>query len=296
MDLLRRLRFREAVVDTIRRFFKGRGFLEVEVPLLSPSPIPEANIKLFPVDGGRERLYLLPSPELYMKPLLAQGLERIFTVCPAFRQGEKGRFHLPQFTMLEWYGAGRDYSWLMEMVEELLPFVAQETSSMLPRGFTIDVTPPYPRLSLRQLFQELAGWDPWLEPNEERFDLDLVERIEPSLPDDRPVFLVDYPSWQGSLARSKPNGEEGVERVELYLAGVELGNGFSELTDRGEQQSRFEKELQRMGEARGLPDRFLDAVDRLPPCAGMALGVDRLVMLLAGLGSVAETRPFPTFQ
>ena len=295
MELADRLRFREAVVDGLRRFFKERGFLEVELPLMASRPIPEATIRLFPVlrpDGGR--WFLLPSPELYLKPLLAQGLERIFYLGPAFRAGERGRLHLPQFTILEWYGAGRDYTWLMEMVEELLPWLAMELrrSFSLPEGLRLE--PPYPRLSLRSLYQELAGWDPWSEPDPHRFDLDMVERIEPWLPKDQPVFLKDYPIWRGSLARPLPPPQEGVERVELYLAGVELANGFSELVDRREQERRFMDELAEMGRgAEELPVPFLEQLEKLPPCAGMALGVDRLVMLLAGLNSVDETRAVP---
>ncbi len=280
-------------MDSIRRFFKERGFLEVEVPLLASAPIPEANIKLFQVQAGKATFRLLPSPELYLKQLVAKGMERVFSISPAFRAGEEGRLHVSQFTMLEWYGAGRDYGWLMETVEELLPWVAECAGN----AAGIDLSPPYPRLELRGLFIERAGWDPWTDEDHGRFDMDMVDVIEPSLPRDRPVFLVDFPPWQGSLARAKPRPAEGVERVELYLAGVELANGFSELTDREEQERRFARELAAAGlQDQGLPGPFLQSLERLPECAGMALGVDRLVMLLGGFGSVQETRSFPLFQ
>lgn len=296
------LELRARIIQEIRGYFLEEGFLEVQTPLLVRAPAPERNIQAFPVDSGRrgEKRFLAPSPELQMKRLLARGAGKIFQLGPAFRKGERGRIHLPEFTMLEWYRAYRDYTALMQDCERLFGWISRGLGVpgdiATREGGRIDLTPPFLRLGVDEAFSSLAGWTPGPDPDPDRFERDLVTRVEPGLPRERPVFLVDYPASMASLARLKPGNPRVAERVELYVAGMELANGFSELTDPGEQARRFQEETALM-EAAGMegypwPKEFLDAMAIMPPCAGMALGVDRLIMLFAGVGSIDEVVAF----
>ncbi len=286
---LRVLELRARIIQGIRQYFLDQGFLEVQTPLLVRAPAPERHIQTFSVGIGEGRRFLIPSPELQMKRLLAQGAEKIFQLGPVFRKGERGRQHLPEFTMLEWYRAEADYTALMADCEGLFAAIAgtlgQNPDTLVYSGREIDITPPFLRITVEKAFSSLAGWTPGPCPDPDRFDEDLVTKVEPGLPADRPVFLMDYPASMASLARLKPGRKDVAERVELYCAGTELSNGFSELTDPEEQAKRFREELELRKKA-GLeeypwPEEFLEALNHMPPCAGMALGVDRLVMLFA---------------
>ncbi|NDY41867.1 EF-P lysine aminoacylase GenX [Dissulfurirhabdus thermomarina] len=281
----RRLILRAQVVEALRAWFRSRGFVEVQTPILVGAPAPEPEIDAFAVAGAG---YLAPSPELAMKRLLAEGFDRIFQLGPVFRRGERGGRHLPEFTMLEWYRAGADYHALMADCEAVLPVAARAAghpgTEVHFGGRVVDLAPPYPRLPVREAFRRLAGWEPGADPDPWRFDHDMVERVEPALDAGRPVFLVDYPASRAALARLKPGDPAVAERVELYAGGLELANGFSELTDPAEQRRRFARDRERRRRA-GLdpypmPEAFLEALGAVPACAGMALGVDRLLMLL----------------
>ncbi len=280
-----RLVLRARILEAVRGFFRAEGFLEVTTPVLTPSIIPEEHTHAVATDGG----FLLPSPEIHMKRLVAAGYERIFQVGPAFRRGERGRFHLPEFTILEWYRAGADYRDLAADCEALFLHVCRvlEGSSRITYlGRTIDLASPWPRVTVREAFERLAGWNPLAEHRPGRFEEDLAEKVMPGLDPARPHFLVDFPLYEASLARRSPVAQDTVERLELVVGGMELANGFSELTDAGEQRRRFE-EANRRRAARGekaypMPERFLAALSKLPPCAGIALGMDRLVMLFTG--------------
>jgi lysyl-tRNA synthetase class 2 len=287
--LARRLEARAVIVRELRRFFEAEGFLEVETPIRLPAPAPEEHID--PEPSGER--FLAASPELQMKRLLASGAyPRIYQISRCFRHGERGALHLPEFTMLEWYRAGAGIDALMADCESLISRAAAAV------GVAIDLAPPWERLEVADAFARFAGWRRGGAPDAERFTRDLVDRVEPSLPRSRPVFLVGYPASMASLARIDPANPERAERFELYAGGLELANGFAELTDAVEQRARFEREaasLRRRGAAcPPLDEKFLSALEHgMPPCAGIALGVDRLAMILTGAGSIDEVVAFP---
>ena len=235
-----------------------------------------------------------------MKRLLAAGAERIYQIGPCFRRHEEGRLHNPEFTMLEWYRANADYMDILNDTRALLIRVCRDVKggvSFTHRGRPVDVGGDWSIMTVRDAFREAAGWDPVASFDPDRFDLDLVNKVEPALPADRPCVLKDYPSAVAALARRKPGDPAVAERWEVYLAGIELANAFSELTDAREQRARFvacAEERRKAGRpVYPLDEEFLDAMDRgMPPCAGIALGVDRLVMILGGAESIEDVRPF----
>lgn len=279
------LRRRAAIIRAARGFFEERDYLEVDTPLRLPVLAPEAWI--LPELSGP--FFLQTSPELCMKRLLAQGHERLFQICHCFRRGERGRLHLPEFLMLEWYRSGSNYLELMAECEELLWEVA-EVSALA--GFSgsntvaVSLEPPWERLSVAEAFGRYGGMSPEAALAGGIFEEVLVGKVEPHLGMAKPTFLYDYPAQLASLARLKPGRPQVAERFELYLGGVELANGFSELTDPAEQRRRFayEQELIR-GDGRDpgpMPETFLRELAGLESAAGIALGLDRLVMLLTG--------------
>jgi elongation factor P--(R)-beta-lysine ligase len=282
---------RSRILQIARRFFLSADFLEVTTPVLSRDLIPEEHIDPVETDSG----YLLPSPEIHMKGLLAAGYERIFQIGPVFRKGESGRHHLPEFTLLEWYRTGEDYTAVAADAEGLLLAISAElfhSRRRSPAGGGLDLTPPWPRVTVREAFVRLAGWDPLEERAPERFEEDFALKVIPGLDPARPTFLVEFPTYEASLARRKEGDPRVAERFELFAGGLELANGFSELTDPAEQRLRFAA-ANRAREGRGkrsygMPEDFLAVVDRLGPCAGVALGMDRLVMLVTGAGHIGD--------
>lgn len=254
------------------------------VSTLAPEPYIEAIEVPFGNNGVR---YLITSPELNLKRLVAEGLDHIFQITPAFRKNERGTKHLTEFTLLEWYSVQKDYIWLMEYCEELIRDVAKVVGNwpVIQYGdIKIRLDEPFYRISVQEAFAEWAGWDPVSDYDADRFDLDMVEQVEPNLPVDRPVFLFDYPIQCAALARRSAMDERLAERVELYAGGLELANGYSELTDAEEQIKRFQQDSARISEMGRRPypwpAAFLKSIERLLPCAGMAMGLDRLVMVL----------------
>jgi lysyl-tRNA synthetase class 2 len=290
------LELRGRVLAAIREFFRKAGFLEVQTPVRTPSPAPEFHIDAVPADGW----FLSTSPELYMKRLLAAGYRRIFQISPVFRRGEFGRLHHPEFTLLEWYRLGEGYEALQEDCGNLLKEVCRAVGG--GNGFRrgdawLDVEAEWGRLAVREAFQRFAGWEPGASPDEDRFDLDLVTKVEPNLGRPSPCFLVDYPASQAALARLKPGDPSVAERFELYWDGVELANGFSELTDPEEQRVRFERTHEALRSAGRtvypMPEAFLESLRDLSDCAGVALGVDRLVMIVSGAEALDLVVAFP---
>ena len=291
------LELRARVLQSARAFFLEQGFLEIQTPLLASELAPEAHIEPIPAGEGS---YLITSPELYMKRLLAAGYQQIFQISPAFRRGERGRLHHPEFTLLEWYRAGADYGALQNDCKELITTIAMATNRW--PGWTyqrhwLDARGDWQCHTVREAFLEFANWDPGLVFDQNRFDVDLVEKVEPHLGFPQPCILKDYPASQAALARLKAGDPSVAERFELYWAGIELANGFSELTNALEQRLRFEATLEmrrRLGYAPyPLPETFLDSMEHLPPSAGIALGIDRLVMLLANADSLDQVVAFP---
>jgi elongation factor P--(R)-beta-lysine ligase len=298
----KRLRERASVLTQVRRFFDARGYLEVQTPIAVPSPGLDLHLDAFEVAGadrGAPR-WLITSPEYQMKRLLAEGWERIYQTVACFRRGEVGERHNPEFTMLEWYCAHQGVEAVMRDTEQLVASVTGGTVRLGSRA--VDVRPPLERMTVCAAFERFAGWseEATLDAaahDEDRYFRALVEEVEPPLAAlDHGVFLVDYPASQASLARRKPADPRLAERFELTVAGVELCNGFGELVDPVEQRARLEAD-QGARRERGLPvypidERFLEALARVPPCAGNALGLDRLVALTCGTTAIGEGMAF----
>lgn len=289
------LLLRGKVLESVRAFFSARGFLEVETPVRIPAPAPEQHIEAVAADGA----YLQTSPELYMKRLLAAGYPRIFQVCKTFRGRERGRLHLPEFTMLEWYEEQTDYNDMMSRTEELVWYVCRqvlESRYIDYQGIKIDPAPPWPRITVAEAFRRHADMDMLKAVANGSFDEIIGINIEAGLERTRPVFLYDYPAEKGALARRRPDRPHLAERFEAYMAGIEICNGFTELTDPEEQRGRFEAEIRRR-KKKGLsvypmPESFLKALSDMPPSSGNALGLDRLVMLIADAYTIDEVTGF----
>ncbi len=312
------LKLRARLLESIRAFFSGRGVLEVETPILSTAAITDPMLASLatryagPLFPHGQTFYLHTSPEFPMKRLLAAGSGSIYQICKVFRDGECGRLHNPEFTMLEWYRVGFDHHRLMDEVAELV------TALLAP---TLKLDTPE-RLSYREAFRRHAGLDPHTASSadfaaiarERRIgvpkdltsqndlatwrDLLLTHAVEPELGQGRLTFIYDYPASQASLARIQSGEPPLAARFELYLNGIELANGFHELADADEQRARFERQLHARAAAGQavvpLDERLLAALSEgLPDCAGVALGFDRLVMLAAGARSIAEVMAFP---
>jgi lysyl-tRNA synthetase class 2 len=287
-----RLMLRARIIQCIQAFFIQNEYLEVETPILIPAPAPEVHIDAVPANHD---WFLHTSPELCMKRLLAAGYSKIFQICKCFRQGERGDYHLPELTLLEWYRAHTDYQGLMDECEEMVLYVAREMGfgeEIGFRGQTIHLNPPWDRLSVQEAFDAFSSVPMEEALRTDRFDDIMVDEIEPRLNPKKPLFLYDYPVSLASLARAKADEPDRGERFELYMGGLELANAFSELIDVQEQTERFLKDRakrEKMGKVTyPLPKRFLEALPYMPPSAGIALGVDRLVMLLTDAARIDD--------
>ena len=289
------LKNRSLVVQAIRDFFTSHHYLEVDTPVRSPSVIPEAHIE--PVTS--ETHFLQASPELCMKRLLSQGFDRIFQICKCFRKNERGSRHLPEMTLLEWYAKGAAYRDLMAECEDLICFIAGRynlNTTLHYQGTAISIAPPWKRLTVKDAFEIFAEKSMEAALRDDTFDEVISFEIEPCLGLTQPVFLMDYPTQYAALARLKPDNTRLAERFELYIAGIELANAFTELTDGAVQRKRFEKENQLRSLHRRaplpMPEKLLDDLDRMPDAAGIALGVDRLVMLFSNAPSIDDVVAF----
>lgn len=289
------LLLRAGIMKSIRGYFESQGFLEVETPLRIPANAPEEHIDPY----RSEERYLQTSPELCMKRLLARGHGKIFQICRCWRSSERGSRHLPEFTMLEWYRANSDYRDLMRDCEGLLAWVARSCISgetVSYGGKEIKMTEGASRITVRDAFALFASEDLEDAIHDGGFDEIMATRIEPALAQERPVILLDYPAGMAALARLKPDDPSVAERFELYAGGLELANGFSELIDPVEQQARFIEANHGRIKAGlpplPLPAPFLDELSAMPPSAGIALGIDRLVMLLGGAERIDEVVAF----
>ncbi len=332
--LKKSLLIRETVIDSIRAFFKSQGFHEVETPLLVKNPGTEPYLEVFETTLKRQNrppqpAFLTTSPELSMKKLLAGGLGNIFQICKSFRNDEgTGDLHNSEFTILEWYRTNADYRDIMTDCENLLVaiydtvFGHQKKRLLKYQGKEYDLFLPFDRISLPSAFEKYAGisLDDLLSPEklpqiahrknlglslnltwEEAFSLILTNEIEPQLGQTRPTFLYDYPLAQAALAKRKEDDPRLAERFELYLAGMELGNAFTELTDWQEQEKRCQADLaerQRLNKTiYDYDHQFIAALKNgMPPTGGIAVGVDRLIMLFADASSIDQVLFFPQSQ
>ena len=310
--LLRLLEERARIVSAIRRFFDEQGFVEVETAVRIAAPAPEEHIDCPPVAGGG---YLRASPELQMKKLLAAGMDKIYQIGPCFREGEKGSRHNPEFTMLEWYRKGATYLDIKDDLESLFlflegsfaplcaPFAAKSYEASPQRGRKEGARV----LRVRDAYLEFAGWDPWVgDWDQDRFDFDMATKIEPAIKSiGGGVFLMDYPPQAASLAKisedsnalstkHQARGTPFAERWEFYWDGLELANCFTELCDSNEQLRRFEaaKEVRKELKESDYPidSEFIDSLPLIGSAAGVALGVDRLVMILTKTKEISAVR------
>lgn len=295
-SLQKNLQLRARIIQAIRRFFVDRDYLEVETPIRIPAPAPEAHIDAV----ESEDRFLQTSPELCMKRMLAAGIDRIFQICKCFRQGERGRLHLPEMTLLEWYRADSNYLDMMDECEALINAVARMNGSkediLTYQGNEIKLTPPWTRISVSEAFEKLGSTPLHVALERGQFDEIMVEKIEPNLAQTRPVFLYDYPASRAALARLQPQDSRFAERFELYIGGLEICNAFSELTDPVEQRKRFECETDHRRKSGKpvypMPEKFLAALGNMPPAAGNALGIDRLVMLFSDSKQIDDVVAF----
>ena len=275
------LKARADIVRGIRRFFDERGFLEVETAVRIAAPAPECHIDCPPVSTGG---FLRASPELQMKKLLAAGLDRIYEIGPCFRDGERGSRHNPEFTMIEWYRRNATYLDILEDLKALMLSLGDSSFAVPGSSFRV--------LKVRDAYLQYAGWDPWTGWDQDRFDFDMATVIEPKLKElGGGVFLIDYPVQAASLARIR---DDAAERWEFYWDGMELANCFTELCDESEQRRRFavsKEERRALGESDyPLDEAFFSCLPQIGSAAGVALGVDRLVMVLTGAREISAVR------
>jgi len=319
------LRTRAAVVARVRSFLCERGSVEVETPAIVLSPGVDAwldpiAVQLTPAAGAEAvTRYLATSPEYHMKRLVAAGSGPIHQLAKAWRDGEAGRQHEPEFTLLEWYRPDVDDAGLMDETEDLVRCLAAEFSggALQHRGTPVDTTAPFERVPFHEVFERHTGMDadtaddrslgrllragghrpPRDSDREALFDLVLALVVQPRLGSAVPTFVTDWPADRAALARLRErNGRTVAGRFELYAAGVELCNGYHELRGADLQRARIDEENTRraaIGKVE-LPvdEAFVAAVDALPPCAGNALGFDRLLMLLFGRDDIGGVRAF----
>jgi lysyl-tRNA synthetase class 2 len=305
------IRQRAVVLQKIRQFFAARDVLEVDTPALSHAAVTDEHLHSFstqfthPFSPQTITLYLQTSPEFAMKRLLCAGSGAIYQICKSFRNEESGRFHNPEFTMLEWYRPGFDHLKLMSEIDELIQMVVGSDSAE--------------RVTYQDVFKQYLGYCPLtatltdiktlasqygyaeLAANENDKDTLLMllfsQHVEPHIGQNRPCFVVDFPASQAALARISPTNSLVAERFELYFQGIELANGFHELTDGPEQLRRFEQDnvkRQHMGlEIMPIDHNFIAAIDYgLPACAGVALGIDRLLMLALNYSEIDQVITF----
>jgi len=307
------LRLRARLYQAIRAFFAERDVLEVETPLLSQSGNTDPNIVSFELrfsgrtDGGPRTRWLRTSPEYPLKRLLAAGLGDCYELGRVFRDGEAGGRHNPEFTMLEWYRVGWDHDRLIDEVATLV----QVALAMVGRSATMQ------RISFRELYLQRLQVDPFtaddatlraalggidIDPRglvrDDWLDLLMTHRLQPAFDPDRLLAVYDYPASQCALARIRPDDPPVAERFEAYLGPLELANGYHELGDAGEQRTRFDRDRDvRRGRRDAVPpldERLLSALQAgLPDCAGVALGVDRLLMAMTGSDRIADVLAFP---
>jgi lysyl-tRNA synthetase class 2 len=324
------LRQRAGIIKSVRNFFDNRNYLETDTPLIAPNLIPESCLEVFetrylPPEGSslrKEKPYwLIPSPEIWMKQLIASHHESIYQICKCFRNGEStGRLHSPEFTMLEYYTMEADYLDSLNLTEELFSFLMkQNRGEDVPHNAVDWLKPPFIKITMEEAFFEFAGFDLYktaamgidamaeecrklkLEPLpetsiEDLYNLIFVHQVEPNLPKDKIVALMDYPAFVPCLAQKHKNGN-AMERWELYAGGLELANCYSEERN-PENVKQFFISEQKAKQQNALINHKIDEdywkiFNHFPKCSGTALGLDRLIMVMTGRSSIDSVLPFP---
>ncbi|GHV78031.1 elongation factor P--(R)-beta-lysine ligase [Spirochaetia bacterium] len=305
------LQERARIFREVRAFFDTRNYLEVDTPLLAPDLIPETCLEVFETAYGTKPYWLIPSPEIWMKKLIAQHRVSLYQLCKCFRNGEStGHLHSPEFTMLEYYTMDAHYLDSLTLTEELIRSLLRDSSPA-------SLAPPFLRITMEEAFSQWADFSLFeaaetgtLEHEARKrglnpppgldtaalYDLIFIHAVEPSLPKDRMVAILDYPAFVPCLAQKSPDGRT-VERWELYVRGIELANCYSEETESDEVRRFFEREGALKTRTALIPHRLDGDYWRnflnFPPCSGVALGLDRLVMALTGRSSIDSVLPFP---
>jgi lysyl-tRNA synthetase class 2 len=314
------LETRAEVLRVIRKFFDSRNYLAVDTPLLAPDLIPESCLEVFQTEyrppGAAQPYWLIPSPEIWMKRLIAQHRRSLYQICACFRNGESvGHLHSPEFTMLEYYTMDANYLDSLSLTEELFRELLR-TETAFGNG-SAGTGAPVLRITMEEAFHRWAGIDLYraaaqgglaeearrlgLDPPDDLdtaalYDLIFIHAVEPKLPRDVPVALMDYPAFVPCLAQKSADGKT-VERWELYLRGVELANCYSEETDPGAVRRYFESEGKIKNETALIPHRidenYWKVFDRFPRCSGVAMGLDRLIMIITRRSTIDGVLPFP---
>lgn len=315
------LKFRAELLRAVRAFFHDEGYFEVETPLVSKEIINDAHIEPIAFNNSHEELFLQTSPEAGMKRLLAAGAEKIFQVTKSFRGEEVGRLHNPEFTMIEWYAVGTNHHDQMEWTQNLIHHVQSASRPVNSKVKWNQLPNTIPILSYDSAFEQAIGVTVLDKPTSHLIELAkqqsitipeglplqdrdswlnllLSECVEPKLKQKQAVFLCDYPASQSALAKVRTGNPPIAERFELYLDGIEICNGYNELTDSRELEVRMKSQNDiRKNEGRRTlppPNQLINAMKAgLPDCSGVALGFDRLAMIAGGFASISEIIPFP---
>jgi len=317
------LKKRAAIIKQVRAFFDNKNYLELDTPLLSGDLIPESCLevfqteRLFPHGSKKESrsLWLIPSPEIWMKKIIAQHNVKVYQICKCFRNGEScGHLHNSEFTMLEYYTMNADYMDSLALTEEMFAFLAQKTDNPL-------LDPPFIRITVAEAFAKWAGFDLFAVAQEgstamesqarklgldpmpnmtvhQLYDLIFIHAVEPQIKTEKPIALLDYPAFVPCLAKKSPNGRT-VERWELYCNGIELANCYSEETNPKAVKDFFiseEAEKNKTALVRHNVDHdYWKIFETFPPCSGVAIGLDRLIMALTGKTHIDDVLPFNGF-
>lgn len=322
---------RERIIDEIRAFFKADGFLEIDSPLMVKSPGMEPYLEVFEttlIDGeqNKQRAFLLTSPEYALKKLLVAGIPKLFSICKSFRNGEGlSHKHNPEFSIMEWYRTNADYTDIMQDCENLFAHLATKLGTENTweyQGKKYELTTPWERISVATAFEKYCGIDIDTMLDEQKIKAAGIQRgfqvsenttweqmynqfflndIEPHLGVDRPTIIYDFPASQASLSKKKATDPRFAERFEFYVAGIEMGNAFSELTDAQEQLKRFEIErAERQMLGKTMYDIDMDYIEAiktgLPPTGGIAVGIDRIVMFFANARTIQDVLVFPATE
>ncbi len=316
------LKKRAQILRETRRFFDERGYTEIEAPLAVLCPGLELHLDAFelaPKFAGGARRHLHTSPEYALKKLLGQGMDKIYSLGPCFRDEPMSSTHSPEFTMLEWYEVGLSLQGLIDQTAELIGTLAQKVAGsdqVIWRGKPFSLKPPFEQLTVQEAFLRYAGVDPFELTNtddlrnaakahgvavptdspvfEDVFFQIFLNAVEPHLGVEKPTFLTAWPKNQAALARIDPENPKTALRFELYAGGIELCNAFDELCDPVEQRARFEAEQNERREMDRpiypIDERLLEALSHMKQTSGIAIGFDRLVMLLTGVEEMADCR------